>query len=176
MYDRLSDTELVERATRSDRGAFRALFDRHAAAVHGYAWGILRDDRDAEEVVQEVFVVAWRKLAALRIVDASALPWLLVTCRNVARNVLRARRDAVPFDESVLPGDRLRQERLEELTWVRREVGRLSGVDQRIIHLCLVEGYGYVEAASHLGLSRDALAKRVERLRGVLRMALRGEA
>jgi DNA-directed RNA polymerase specialized sigma24 family protein len=48
VYDRLSDAELVERAARSDRGAFRALFDRHAAAVHGYAWGILRDDRDAE--------------------------------------------------------------------------------------------------------------------------------
>lgn len=176
MYDRLSDTELVYRAARSDRGAFRTLFDRHAAAVHGYAWGVLRDDRDAEEVTQEVFVVAWRKLAALRIVDASALPWLLVTCRNVARNLLRARRDAVPFDESVLPGDRLRQERLEELTWARHEITKLSGVDQRIVHLCLVEGYGYVEAATHLGLSRDAVAKRVERLRGALRLALRGES
>jgi RNA polymerase sigma factor (sigma-70 family) len=176
VYDRLSDAELVERAARSDRGAFRALFDRHAAAVHGYAWGILRDDRDAEEVTQEVFVVAWRKLVGVRIVDASALPWLLVTCRNVARNLLRARRDAVPFDESVLPGDRLRQERLEELTWARHEIAKLSGVDQRIVHLCLIGGYGYVEAAEHLGLSRDALAKRVERLRGVLRVALRGES
>ena len=176
MYDRLSDAELVERAARSDRGAFRALFDRHAAGVHGYAWGILRDDRDSEEITQEVFVVAWRKLTTLRIVDSSALPWLLVTCRNLARNALRARRDAVPFDESVLPGDRVRQERLEELTWVRQSISELSGIDRRIVHLCLVEGYGYVEAAAHLGLSRDALAKRVERLRGVLRAAVRGDA
>ena len=175
MYESLDDGELVERARHSDRGAFRALFDRHAAGVHRYAWGILRDDRDADDVTQEVFVVAWRRLDAIRILDASALPWLLVTCRNVARNALRARRDAVPFDESVLPGDRLRQERLEELTWVRREVGRLSGVDQRIVHLCLVEGYGYAEAAEHLGLSRSALAKRVERLRDALRLAVRGE-
>jgi RNA polymerase sigma-70 factor (ECF subfamily) len=176
VYERLDDGELVARARHGDRGAFRALFERHSAGVHRYAWGILRDDRDADDVTQEVFVVAWRRLDALRILDASALPWLLVTCRNVSRNLLRARRDAVPFDESVLPGDRLRQERLEELAWARREVARLSGVDQRIVHLCLVEGYGYAEAAEHLGLSRSALAKRVERLRDTLRLAVRGEA
>lgn len=176
MYTTASDAELVRRASQRDRGAFRELFTRHSRAVHHYAWGMVRDDRDAEEITQEVFVVAWRRLGAIRIVDTSALPWLLVTCRNVARNLLRARRDAVPFDDAVLPDGRLRQERIEELGWVRREISRLGGVDQRIVHLCLVEGYGYAEAAEHLGLTRSAVAKRMERLRGVLRVALRGEA
>src|SRR5690606_14484457 len=99
------------------------------------------------------------RLRALRIVDSSALPWLLVCCRNVARNQLRARRDAVVLDESLLPGDRTRQDRLEELSWARAQIARLSGVDQRIVHLCLIEGYGYDEAAEHLGLSRSAVAK-----------------
>ncbi|QEO09798.1 RNA polymerase sigma factor [Protaetiibacter larvae] len=175
MYDTAGDDELVSRAIRGDRGAFSALFRRHARAVHAYAWGIVRDDRDAEDVTQEVFVLAWRKVGGLRIVDSSALPWLLVTCRNVARNQVRARREALEFDESVLPGDRVRHERIEELSWARAEIGRLGGVDQRIVHLCLVEGYGYEEAAEHLGLSRSAVAKRVERLRATLRAAVRGE-
>ncbi|AYF96871.1 RNA polymerase sigma factor [Protaetiibacter intestinalis] len=176
MYATASDEELVSRALRGDRGAFRALFDRHAKAVYSYAWGMVRDDRDAEDVTQEVFVLAWRKLGGLRIVDSSALPWLLVCCRNVSRNQLRTRRESVVLDETLLPGDRIRQDRVEELSWARVEIGRLGGVDQRIVHLCLVEGYGYEEAAAHLGLSRSAVAKRVERLRVALRQAVRGES
>lgn len=176
MYDTDSDGELIRLAQRGDRGAFSAMFARHGKAVYLYAWGQTRDDRDAEDIVQEVFVVAWRKLAGIRIVDASALPWLLVTCRNVARNALRARRHALTLDEAILPGDRTRQERLEELTWVRQAVERLGGMDQRIIQLCLVEGYSYAEAADHLGLTTSAVAKRLERARTTLRLALRGES
>lgn len=176
MYAPASDSELIGRALRSDRSAFSVLFARHSRAVHAYAWGITRDDEDAADVTQEVFVVAWRRLRAIRIVETSALPWLLVTCRNVSRNQVRARRVSVEFDESRLPGDRVRQERLEELSWARGEISRLGGIDQRIVHLCLVEGYSYAEAAEHLGLTRSAVAKRVERLRTVLQTALRGEA
>lgn len=176
MYDTDSDAQLIELSRRGDRGAFSALFARHGKAVYLYAWGVTRDDRDAEDVTQEVFVVAWRKLGAIRIVEASALPWLLVTTRNVARNTLRARRATFELDESVLPGDRTRQERVEELTWVRQAISRLGGTDQRVVHLCLVEGYSYAEAGDHLGLTTAAVAKRVERLRATLRQAVRGEA
>jgi len=175
MYDTDPDGELIRLAQRGDRGAFSALFARHGRAVYLYAWGMTRDDRDAEDVTQEVFVVAWRKLSGIRIVESSALPWLLVTCRNVARNVLRARRHFLELDEAVLPGDRTRQDRIEELTWVRQAVERLGGMDQRVIHLCLVEGYSYAEAGDHLGLTTSAVAKRVERARAALRLAVRGE-
>ncbi|QAY74524.1 sigma-70 family RNA polymerase sigma factor [Agromyces protaetiae] len=176
MYDSLSDAELIRLAQRGDRGAFSALYARHGKAIYLYAWGMTRDDREAEDVTQEVFVVAWRRLRDIRLVDASVLPWMLVTCRNLSRNALRARRDALVLDESLLPGDRTRQERIEELSWVRQAVERLGGMDQRIVHLCLVEGYSYAEAADHLGLSVSAVAKRVERARAALRLAVRGES
>lgn len=176
MYDTDSDGELLRLAQRGDRGAFSALFARHGKPVYLYAWGMLRDDRDAEDAVQETFVVAWRRLRSIRIVESSALPWLLVTCRNVARNALRARHSTLELDESLLPGDRTRQERVEELTWARQAVQRLGGTDQRIIHLCLVEGYSYAEAADHLGLTVSVVAKRIERARTAVRRAVRGEA
>jgi RNA polymerase sigma factor (sigma-70 family) len=176
MYTTASDSELIRLAVRSDRGAFSALFARYSQPVYRYAWGLTRDDGDAEEITQEVFVIAWKKLSTLRVVDSSALPWLLVTCRNVGRNHLRARRPTATFDEARLPGDRLRHERVEELSWAKREIDRLGGVDQRIVHLCLIEGYSYSEAAEHLGLTTSAVGKRVERLRATLRLALRGES
>ena len=114
-----------------------------------------------------MFVVAWRKLGSIRIVESSALPWLLVTTRNLGRNALRARSAAVELDESRLPADRTRQERVEELTWVRQAVSRLGGMDQRVVHLCLVEGYSYAEAAEHLGLTAlgDCQARRASACR-----------
>lgn len=176
MYECDSDGELIRLARRGDRGAFSALFARHGRAVYLYAWGMARDERDAEDIVQEVFVVAWRRLPQVRIVESSALPWLLVTCRNLGRNTLRARRPHLQLDESLLPGDRTRQERVEELSWVRQAIDRLGGMDQRVIHLCLVEGYSYAEAADFLGLSVSAVAKRVERVRAGLRRSVRGES
>lgn len=176
MYAGATDTELIGLARRGDRGAFTALFSRHSKAVYLYAWSQLRNDSDAEDVAQEVFVVAWRRLGAIRVVESSALPWLLVTCRNIGRNALRARRDALPLAEEILPGDLVRQERVEELSWVRQAVERLGGMDQRIVHLCLVEGYSYDEAADHLGVSTTALAKRLQRARASIRLALRGES
>ncbi|WP_217181935.1 RNA polymerase sigma factor [Streptomyces sp. AC495_CC817] len=176
MYAEDTDTELIRLARRGDRGAFSAFFTRHSKAVYLYAWSQLRDDSDAEDVAQEVFVVAWRRLDAIRIVESSALPWLLVTCRNVSRNTRRARKDALPLAEEILPGDRVRLERVEELSWVRQAIERLGGMDQRIIHLCLVEGYSYDEAADHLGVSTTALAKRLQRARASIRLALRGES
>lgn len=104
MYDREFDEELIRLARRGDRGAFSALFERHARAVYLYAWSMLREDRDAEDVTQEVFVVAWRRLAGIRILETSTLPWLLVTKRNLSRNALRARRAPLSLDESLLPG------------------------------------------------------------------------
>lgn len=176
MYDTDGDAELIRLAATGDRGAFSALFTRHSKAVYSYAWGMTHENRDAEDITQDVFVVAWRRLGSIRIVEASALPWLLVTCRNTARNALRARRDALPLDETLLPGDRTRNDRLEELRWVQLEIGRLGGIDRRIVHLCLVEGYSYAEASEHLGLSSAAVAKRIERLRAGLRLAVRGES
>ncbi|MFT4051477.1 MAG: RNA polymerase sigma factor [Microbacterium sp.] len=171
-----SDAALLRLAHRGDRGAFHALFERHARAVYLYAWGQTRDDRDAEDITQEVFFVAWRRQRDIRIVESSALPWLLVTCRNLARNARRARRHELALDEGVLPGDATRTERIEELVWVRQAIGRLGGTDQRIVQLCLVEGYSYAEAADHLGLSVSAIAKRVERVRARLRTVARGDA
>jgi len=176
MYENDTDGELIRLALRGDRGAFSAVFARHGKAVYLYAWGMTRDDRDAEDLTQDTFVVAWRRLRGIRLVDASALPWLLVTCRNLTRNALRARRGHLALDESLLPGDRTRQERVEELTWVREAIGRLGGMDQRVVHLCLVEGYSYAEAAEHLGLSTSAVAKRLERARASVRRAVRGDA
>ena len=176
VYESDSDDQLIARALRSDRGAFAALMARHSKAVYLFAWGVTRSASDAEDITQDVFVVAWAKLREIRIAGSSALPWLLVTCRNMIRNHVRraSYRGVVSLDEAIATEGVTTH--ADELRWVMQEIEKLGGVDQRICTLCLIEGYSYSEASAQLGLSQSAIAKRVERIRVSLRATVRGQA
>ena len=65
---------------------FTGLYDRYRNRVYAYA--VSRAGRQlADEVVSEVFLVAWRRLEEL---PGDPLPWLLVTARNVIGSEFRA--------------------------------------------------------------------------------------
>jgi RNA polymerase sigma factor (sigma-70 family) len=172
-----TDRQLVARSLRGDSDAFAEFYDRHSASVLRYAFALSRDSDDAQDLLQETFVTAWDKLGDIRIGTSSALPWLLVTCRNKAQNLRRSNeiRATVPFDETRDPhrpdrsDDTLeRLAREEELRWVFAAIDVADPTDRRIIEACIVEGMPYREAAHHFGLSEQAIAKRVSRLRSRL--------
>ncbi len=170
------DVELIARSIARDERAFGDLFDRHATAVYRFAYSLTHDVTEAQELVQETFVTAWKKLADIRLVGDSMLPWLIVVTRLHSKNRRRAlqRTDTLPLDEHILnhgseaaKADHLAHR--EELEWVFAAVRELSETDQRIVELCLYEGRSYKEAALQLGLSVTGITKRVERTRARLR-------
>jgi RNA polymerase sigma-70 factor (ECF subfamily) len=170
------DVELIARSIARDERAFGDLFDRHATAVYRFAYSLTHDVTEAQELVQETFVTAWKKLADIRLVGDSMLPWLLVATRLHAQNLRRKhqRTDALPLDEHILNhrAEGIHEDHLahrEELEWVFAAVRELSETDQRIVELCLYEGRSYKEAALQLGLSVTSVTKRVERTRARLR-------
>ena len=85
------DDVLLARAANGDRAAFGQLYDRHVRPVYWQSYGVLRDDREAEDVTQDVFVTTWNKIRTITLVDESVLPWLLVTARYTALNARRSR-------------------------------------------------------------------------------------
>jgi RNA polymerase sigma-70 factor (ECF subfamily) len=169
------DVELIARSIARDARAFGDLFDRHSTAVYRFAYSLTHDHTEAQELVQETFVTAWKRLADIRLAGDSMLPWLIVTTRNHALNMRRAQRrhDALPLDELIRSegSDReiQQQSQRDELEWVFAAVRQLSDTDQRIVELCLYEGRSYKEAALQLGLSVGGVTKRVERTRTRLR-------
>jgi len=171
-----SDVDLIRRALARDDRAFGELFDRHSTAVYRYAYSLTHDLVETQELVQETFVTAWRRLADLRLAGDSLLPWLIATCRNHALNLQRsrARTDVLPLDERVAARGATalvleREEHAAELAWVLDAIQRLGEPDRSIVELCLYEGRSYKEAALALGLSVSAVSKRVERSRERLR-------
>lgn len=81
----MTDAELVERARRGDQAAFGGLVDRHEKAALQAAVAALGSREDAEDVTQEAFLAAYRKLESYR-GDASFRTWLLTITWHLALN------------------------------------------------------------------------------------------
>jgi RNA polymerase sigma factor (sigma-70 family) len=134
------------------------------------------NDSDAEDVTQETFLVAWRKLRGLELAGDSLLPWLVTVCRFQAANRIRAQRrdrrytaeaadDSIPstvdVEQQVIDGDFAER--------ILREVEGLSPLDQDIFRLCATEGYAYQAAAEQLGVAHGVVRNRLSRIRTRLR-------
>jgi RNA polymerase sigma-70 factor (ECF subfamily) len=148
------------------------LYDEHAPAVAAYARR-RADASVAEDVVAEVFVVAWRRLDQ---VPDDALPWLLATAGRVLANVRRSRRRQLALV------DRLVAARREEPTagWIGRGPDRpvlealamLSERDREALLLVAWDGLSTADAATVAGLSVRSFESRLYRARRRLRERL----
>lgn len=183
MIEDETDAELIARAARGGEGAFRKLFRAYLRPVYWIAYGILGDARDAEDVAQETFATAWRKLPGLELASASALPWLATICRNTAANRIRSRRrdrehlvgeaderqpDTVDVEQQVIDADLAER--------IAREVSRMDDIDRRVFLLCARDGYAYAAAAEELGIAHGAVRNRLSRIRSRLRTVVREDA
>jgi len=85
------DEQLLMRLADADQNAYRLLYQRYKRAVFARAVTAIRDIYDADDVTSLVFLELWRRCSAIRLLNGSALPWLLSTTNFAAKNVLRTR-------------------------------------------------------------------------------------
>lgn len=93
-YFAMDDIALVEQVRKGDREAFRHITQRCNQRLFQVARGVVNDEAEAEDVVQEAYVHAYEKLSAFR-GDASLLTWLTRIVLNEAHGRLRQRRHTV---------------------------------------------------------------------------------
>jgi RNA polymerase sigma factor (sigma-70 family) len=177
-----TDGDLLTRCVNGDRVAFGELFDRYSRQVYASALVLLEHAADAEDVLSETFVVFWRKRSTITLFGGSALPWLITTARNQARNTLRARRRSRRMSLDDDGGVALSVDGADAIADLRSlsreleaELARLNSVDQHIVQLCLVEGATYDQAAQRLGLTHGSVRNRLARARLQLRRNLSPE-
>ena len=180
MPTQTSDQRWAAQAAGGDESAFRELYRAHVRPVYWIAQGILASPADAEDVTQETFVVAWRKLPRLELQGESILPWLATICRFQAANRLRQRRrdraNTVDTLDETIPDTVSVEEQVITAALAARiadEVGTLSELDREIFRLCATEGYAYQTAAEELGVSHAVVRNRLSRVRTQLRGAVK---
>ena len=86
-----ADPELFARIAEGDRDAFGLFYDRHAPVLFGFCVRILKDARDAEDVLQETFVQVWRDASRFDATRASVKTWLFTIARSRALDRWRGR-------------------------------------------------------------------------------------
>jgi RNA polymerase sigma-70 factor (ECF subfamily) len=97
-HDALDDAELVRLAQRGERDAFRVIIQRGNQQLFRVARSIVRDDGEAEDVVQEAYARAFAAIGEFR-GEASIMTWLTRITLNEARGRLRRRRKMVGLHE-----------------------------------------------------------------------------
>ncbi len=153
------------------QGEFEALYALHAGAVRGYAMRRC-DPETADDVVADVFLIAWRRRADL---PEDPLPWLLGTARRVLANHERgqSRRSRL--------WDRLASQPIAAAATpqvsgrLQTALAGLSDRDRELLTLMAWEGLELQQAAEVLGVRPNTLAVRFHRARRRLSAALEVE-
>lgn len=160
---------------RSDdpRTAFAALFDRTSARVYGYVRRHC-DDTDCDDIVSEVYLVAWRRLDD---VPAEALPWLLATARRVLANHWRGRDRRTRLQAELrgvrhLAGQPDPAAVATDRAAVLAALESLTDADRELLLLVGWDGLDATDAGRVLGCSPAAARRRLSRARRRLQAAL----
>jgi RNA polymerase sigma-70 factor, ECF subfamily len=151
---------------------FTGLYDRYRNRVYAYA--VSRAGRQlADEVVSEVFLVAWRRLDQL---PPDPLPWLLVTARNVIGSEFRAavRQESLAAElaswGSAVASDIA--DEVSERQAVLRALAALSEADRELLTLSAWHGLSPRDAAAVVGCSTATYFVRLHRARRRLEQAM----
>jgi len=168
----LYESRLVERFRQGDAHALSALFERHVDRVYAYARHILGNREDAEEVVSETFLRAFRRAADYR-GECPFQGWVFSIARNLCRDRLRQPRLlTVPVDDSEGPTQEDSTERLALRADVRSAMAELPEEYQDVLLLCDVEEWDAREVADLLDRSTAATKSLLYRARRALRARL----
>ena len=156
------------------RARFEAVYAAHNAAVRTYIRRRV-DSQDADDVVADVFVIAWRRL---RDVPEDPLPWLLGVARRVMANRWRgATRAAALRDRMMLERPSLAPSvsMTPESSQVLRALSTMREKDRETLLLVAWEGLAPAQAAQVLGVSPNTFSARLSRARRRFERALAGE-
>jgi RNA polymerase sigma-70 factor, ECF subfamily len=189
--ERARDLELVQRAQKGDRQAFRELFDRYHKRAFSVAYGVLKHRQDSLDVVQEAFVKVHKHLASFQ-GSSSFYTWLYRIVMNLAIDHLRRRRTgrSVEYDDAILRGEEagessvlprmleanprkavIRRELLEK---VQAALAELPDIHQQVILLREIEGLSYEEMAEALEVPKGTIMSRLFHARKKMQAALAG--
>ncbi|HJR95886.1 MAG TPA: sigma-70 family RNA polymerase sigma factor [Gaiellaceae bacterium] len=164
----LSDEALVALVARGDETALAELYDRVSGIAYGLALRVLRDERLAEDAVQEGFLGVWRTAAAFRAERAKASTWILTLVHRRAVDLVRReeRRRAEPLTDDI--GAQRTGEGTEEAAWLRFERERvqaalkqLPDVQREALELAYYGGFSQSELADRLGVPLGTIKSRM---------------
>lgn len=178
-----ADRAALGRVAKGDHESLAEIYDRHGRLIYSLALRILRDQGEAEDIVQDVFAQAWRQASRYDGSRATVLGWLLTMTRSRAIDRLRGRRSRPEpagtddllrdLPDLLVPAD-------EQLAWagqaaqIRSALEALSVLQRVAIELAFYEGLTHAEIAERLELPLGTVKTRIRQGLLTLRDRLAG--
>ncbi|WP_181899496.1 RNA polymerase sigma factor [Flagellimonas nanhaiensis] len=146
---------LVEQSKEGDRNAQYQLYKLYVDAMFNIAMRLVTIREDAEDVVQESFVEAFKKLGSFRY-ESSFGAWLKRIVINRSINHLKAKRllfSSMENEQEPVEEENIEEVHELELEKIKIGLSRLPEGYKQIITLYLLEGYDHIEIGEILGIS-----------------------
>lgn len=169
------DVELVRAIAAGDRNGLAALYDRYAPILLGLAMRIIRDRREAEDLLHDVFLEVWRSARDYDLGRGRVRTWLVVRMRSRALDVLKSARvsrrsgDGEVLERMVATAD---PDASPDRQRVRAALAELTAEQRAVLELAYFDGQSCSEIATQLaipiGTVKSRLAAGLGRLRQLL--------
>jgi len=191
-----AEIQLVRRAQAGDLAAFRELFENYYQRATSVALGVVGNQADAQDVVQEAFIKVYKKLNSFK-GESSFYTWFYRIVYNLAIDTARKRYrkvenlvgDAVSLDQTIQTASRGAVASVNEVTTPEKELERktlreqiakamteLSPEHRAVITLREIDGLSYTEISEAAGCSKGTVMSRLFHARRKLQKALSSEA
>lgn len=187
-HEALDDGVLVRLAQAGDREAFRVIMQRGNQRLFRTARAVVRDDAEAEDVLQEAYVRAFAAIGGFR-GEAGIMTWLTRIVLNEARDRLRRRRPTVDLDQieraqeaggqvipfpqaSGAPSPEADAARSQIRDLIERAVDDLPDIFRIVFIMRDIDDCSIEETAANLDIKPETVKTRLHRARRLLRQAL----
>lgn len=172
------DDAILQKMRSGDPAGLEELMDAYIPYVSAVAWNILRyamTKEDAEEVVSDVFLAAWRNAGDIEPQFLRA--WLGAVARNMARTRMRRVCAELPLEEDILEipdgdGPEPQMEREEERTLVHQAVDSLPQPDREIFLRHYYYAQSVREVSEAMGMNESTVKTKLRRGRERLKLTL----
>ncbi len=166
--------ELIQKCYDGDRTAYRKFYEFYAGELLAIAFRYMKTKQEAEDVVQESFIKAFKNLASFD-KKASLKTWLVRIVINTALNMLRKQHNNQKIDEfgdvklSVLPLDNYNYTELVSF------IQQLPAGCRLVFNLYAIEGYSHKEIAGLLSISQGTSKSQYHRAKILLQKMIASE-
>lgn len=154
-----SETSILQQLIKGKQLAFKQIYEMHGESVYRLAFHILKDAKNAEEIVQDTFLQVWKRRESIDC-EGNIGTYLYVICRNKSFNKLKEmKRQQQLFDPLIdvtchsdyIEDDSRGIKELHET--LEKIIEKLPQRQQLIFRLCRLEGFSHKEIANQLGVS-----------------------
>jgi RNA polymerase sigma-70 factor, Bacteroides expansion family 1 len=173
-----SDYQLIQLVKAGDHNAFSEIYNRYWGILYGHCLKMLKDEAEAQDVVQDLFMSLWTKSAELD-VKTNLLGYLYITARHKVLNTIRKRKTSDKFiealgayatnhNDSVI--DQINERELAAA--IEAEIKNLPQKMREVFEYSRKEYLSHREIADQLGISDKTVKKQVANAIRILRLRL----